>query len=324
MGENTVFICVPDLQAIPVGRRSTALASTRRHFQFGLTSPIDDAEIAFDDLEQVRELVRRGYLAGGLGPDGPVLPPEPIPGPTPFDGPEPVQEEYDLRISEGEDLEWTDGTDPASDLRQLAESVRRFSFDETLTPARVLAQALERLIITCAKIVTRTWFLRVGQGSNALDDRLYADWCSVLDVLRMESVWDDTGDTQDYGSFESWAYRSNYRPIAQPDTSLSAVVHAAPVPRRAHWRTGLTRLEEKLLLPMVENHYFLANRRLPELAPSALAALIMTARQVAEPGWFSIRLPTALEWLAEEISGVSLPAPAEAAISEYVSRRLGD
>src|SRR5436309_15963831 len=34
--DSTVFIAVPDLEAVPVGRMSTALSATRRHFQEGL------------------------------------------------------------------------------------------------------------------------------------------------------------------------------------------------------------------------------------------------------------------------------------------------
>jgi hypothetical protein len=83
----TVFMSVPDLEAVPVGRISTALRATRGGFQEGLrTNDSDLAEIPFKDLRQVRDLVRRAYLAASLGPGSPgaiagILPRPPDVGP---------------------------------------------------------------------------------------------------------------------------------------------------------------------------------------------------------------------------------------------------
>jgi hypothetical protein len=84
----TVFMSVPDLEAVPVGRISTALRATRSGFQEGLRTNDDDAaEIPFDDLRQVRDLVRRAYLAAGLGPGSPGAIAGPVPRPDVGSGP---------------------------------------------------------------------------------------------------------------------------------------------------------------------------------------------------------------------------------------------
>ena len=85
----TVFMSVPDLEAVPMGRISTALRATRGGFQEGLrTDDSDLAEIPFKDLRQVRDLVRRGYLAAGLGPGSPGAIAGPLPLPRPDAGPD--------------------------------------------------------------------------------------------------------------------------------------------------------------------------------------------------------------------------------------------
>jgi len=51
-----------------VARRSIALSAARTGFQAGFYGP-DGVPIAFRDLDEVVELCRRAYVAGGLGPD---------------------------------------------------------------------------------------------------------------------------------------------------------------------------------------------------------------------------------------------------------------
>lgn len=83
--QTTVFLAVPDLEPVPVGRISTALRATRSGFQEGLRGD-DENEIEFATLAQVRELTRRAYLATGLGPGAPGLPVGVEPGPEPGAG----------------------------------------------------------------------------------------------------------------------------------------------------------------------------------------------------------------------------------------------
>src|SRR4051794_3224160 len=84
--EATVFLSVPDLEAVPVGRISTALRATRSGFQDGLRDP-GGSEIAFRTLDQVRDLIRRAYLASGLGPGAPGVTAAPLPRPDLGPGP---------------------------------------------------------------------------------------------------------------------------------------------------------------------------------------------------------------------------------------------
>ncbi|MEU2200316.1 hypothetical protein [Isoptericola sp. NPDC019482] len=74
-----VFLAVPDLEPVPVGGLATALRATRSGFQDGLRDD-EGVEISFDTFEEVRDVVRRGFLAGGLGPLGPGAVPGPGPG----------------------------------------------------------------------------------------------------------------------------------------------------------------------------------------------------------------------------------------------------
>ncbi|MGZ4676447.1 MAG: hypothetical protein ACXV8Y_07955, partial [Acidimicrobiia bacterium] len=57
---NTIFMSVPDLEPIPVGRISTALSATNRGFQRGLGDS-EGNEIAFGSLAEIRIMVERAY-----------------------------------------------------------------------------------------------------------------------------------------------------------------------------------------------------------------------------------------------------------------------
>lgn len=68
--ETTVVIGPPDWRAVSIARLSTAVSAARGTFQEGVLGE-NGQEIEFDDLEQIRETVRRSYLAGGLGLETP-------------------------------------------------------------------------------------------------------------------------------------------------------------------------------------------------------------------------------------------------------------
>lgn len=78
--KGSVFLAAPYFEPEWTSRPSTALAAWRLGFQPGLHEQ-GQAEIGFDNLEELREFVRRAYLGGGGGgmdPEGvaPILPPE--------------------------------------------------------------------------------------------------------------------------------------------------------------------------------------------------------------------------------------------------------
>ena len=92
--EGGVFLGAPYFEPEWTGNPSTALAAARAAFQPGFWND-DGAEVSFASIEEVRELVRRAYIAGGgggMGPDG-VVPPEPPPDLEPLIEPPPVEPE---------------------------------------------------------------------------------------------------------------------------------------------------------------------------------------------------------------------------------------
>src|SRR5262249_23162254 len=67
--ETTVVIGPPEWRAVSIARVTTAVCAARGRFQESVFDD-DGYEIEFDSLEDIREVVKRAYLAGGLGLDG--------------------------------------------------------------------------------------------------------------------------------------------------------------------------------------------------------------------------------------------------------------
>jgi hypothetical protein len=78
--EEIVSLHPPYWTPVPISSLALAGGAARRGFQEGFFSD-DGDEIAFDDLEQVVEIVRRGYLSGGIDP-GREMEPGLVPPPT--------------------------------------------------------------------------------------------------------------------------------------------------------------------------------------------------------------------------------------------------
>jgi hypothetical protein len=66
----TIIIGPPDWRAVSISRVTTALRAAHGPFQESVFDD-NDHEIAFATLEDIRDVVRRAYLAGGLGLDDP-------------------------------------------------------------------------------------------------------------------------------------------------------------------------------------------------------------------------------------------------------------
>ncbi|OCJ66285.1 hypothetical protein A6U97_26500 [Agrobacterium tumefaciens] len=85
-----VHIAAPDFQAETVASRAAAFAASRGSFQLGVFT--GESEVAFENLEDVIEFVRRSYVAGGGGDgDGGIgggVPPVPD---LPLEGGGPVE-----------------------------------------------------------------------------------------------------------------------------------------------------------------------------------------------------------------------------------------
>lgn len=80
----TVHLAAPYFEPTSVASRATALSATRGAFQWGFFGP-DGEEVGFDTLAELREAVRRAYIASA-GPD--IMPPVPegTPPLRPLDG----------------------------------------------------------------------------------------------------------------------------------------------------------------------------------------------------------------------------------------------
>jgi hypothetical protein len=64
----TVIIGPPDWRAVSIARITTALRATRGPFQESVFDE-NDEEMPFASLDDIRDVVRRSYLAGGIGLD---------------------------------------------------------------------------------------------------------------------------------------------------------------------------------------------------------------------------------------------------------------
>lgn len=357
---NTVFLCVPDLEPVPVGRRSTALSATRRHFQDGLRDEDGENEIAFSTVEQVADLVRRGFLGGGLGPDAgvPAGPPGGEEGDAdgtaaaPAPGPEPpgseggatagaVHYETAIRDRGAAHWPWIDGHVAATRLRELASiyDARARGRD---SPEDEMYVLLSRLVVAYAEAVTIDWEARVrdrrGRGLplDERDVKALGDWYDLQTWIgtipnpvafterhKLEVGWDC------FAADVGWAGVAPARPPGRvwisPAASLLDVVHEAPCPRRRDWIPGLARLQDKVALPLCLRAYYRGNAELAELAPGLLAALVLNARRVpsfaGDPRW-DTRMAVALRWLADQ-QPIPLPEDAERALERYVYAQLG-
>ena len=342
--ENTVFIAVPDLEPVPVGRLSTALSATRRCFQAGLWND-DDSEVAFESLEQVAELVRRGFLVGGLGPGGAA---SPTPGfrprltggsdeggPPRGDGGGAQHYEEAISTAMVQGWHWREaGDDIYRALENLAESSGSGG-DE----APALSSTIRSLLSLCykyAEAITIDWESRAIQNGDPSDTKMLLGWYKALVDLGVwsneEELWDfvtkyscPTGMHLISGWFK---HRLFYLPNLA-DCAPQELLTYAPCPRRASWIEGLTRFSDKVMLPMCVADYFETNHDLPEMAPCTLGAMLLNSARFSSTfltgeRFRNARLASALRWVAGEIPHVSLPPEIELLITNYAWDRFAN
>lgn len=319
--DNTVFLSVPSLQPTPVGRITTALGATRRCFQDRLHDE-NREEVAFESLTQVRELVRRGYLASGLGPGGAAVPAVPVPPVEPGGVGGSYYEEALTEI-EVAGFSWpVEGRLVFDALRpyvgDLGRLVQRFAEATLLEWERAIEGRDERWAL-------REWYL----------------------MLARHSVWAEHGDLVDFVSdhdcevgrdiamrFEQPPYYW-YRGVAAPGVDApslgyeeQALLHTAPCPLRSGWYRGIHRLMDKLLLGMADATYFRSNHEVAELAPAVLASVLSLPTRPSVHSLFDDGMQReevidhALTWLEGELPSVELPDVAEDLISRYAWQQL--
>ncbi len=340
--ENTVFIAVPDLEPVPVGRLSTALSATRRCFQAGLWNE-DENEAAFESIEQVAELVRRGFLAGGLGPGGAASPTpgfrprltggDDEGGPPQGDGGGAQHFEEAISTSVLQEWHWKEAGD---DIHHALENLAQASSlggDER--PA--LSFAIRSLLSLCykyAEAITMDWESRVIQNGDAVDTKMLLSWYQALVQL---GVWSNEKELSNFVTKYSCPAGMHltlmwfgYTRFAWPnlaDCAPHELLNYAPCPRRESWIEGLTRLSDKVMLPMCVADYFETNHDLPEWAPCVLGAMLLNSASfpsafLSGEQFRNARLASAFRWVAGEIPHVSLPPEIEQLITNYAWDRF--
>jgi hypothetical protein len=330
----TVFLSVPDLEPVPIGRISTALRAQRACFQDGFRSPDTGEEFEFDDLEQVREVIRRAYLGGGLAPV-----PTPVEGPTPS----PFRREYgeapepSSRIQNGGDY-YDEAVEKLGvpehpehlfdDLSKLSDrSKRKGLLEEIHRSADKLEPYLrafaEASLLELARVNAKVVHLPAARDT-------FVCWTHMLRCLgHWEVEWDSpnklglTGIEREI-TFD-WA-RMHYLSLLD-----KSILFRIPCPLRRKWSGRIQSLGHKLLLPLVDREYFEMNNQIAEVIPALFCAMVV----VLTPELFVSRLGLlqssdryrlmgrACEWLADELPRVELPEAVESQLTDFAWRRLG-
>ena len=340
--ERSVFIAVPDLDAIPVGRVSTGLSATRANFQAGFRTQ-DGLEIGFKRLDEVIELVRRAYLAGGIGPGpigAPVERPSPDVGPfdrlggTPGNFSSPAVSgtnylENGLRAL-GDNIGWSGR---AADVSDRGE--RDLHFDDLDNPKAVTELFDYLRLFAEASLVE--WMHRLSR--MPYDEREVAMFLRWIRLLLATGLWDSAYNVMNFmvrakagGGFrrlvrDYFHVELGHRARALPDVALDArieesIIFQVPCPLRSTWNPNIRTLSDKLLLATSTLDYFKGNRGLPEFIPSLLASLAIVVQSHANISAVSLerrqtRLRSALSWLSDQMPQLELPTQAEWALNEF-------
>lgn len=319
----TVFMSVPDLEAVPVGRISTALRATRSGFQEGLrTNDNDLAEISFNDLRQVRDLVRRAYLAAGLGPGspgaiaGPVPRPDVGPGPgSAFLGPEspgPQQPWAPVYLSE---------TGPPPDLDQAVNTV-----------AQATVLEWDRHLTTQEPDEIRGLVGWLGALRRAGILSMAGDPAGSPFPMSLLGLADHYGASHLHAALQlilgSWKPGLQFE-IGDRISGYWSRSHLAVVPLSAApgWPHQVRRLADMSLLPVIDRRFWESPHMVTSLdvAPLVLChAIRQPARSGRLPGEWSAaqaaydRARPSMAWFQE----IGLPTEAESVLAEFIDRCL--
>lgn len=330
--KRTVFIGVPELVPVPIGRVSTALWATRGNFQDRF---LDDngQEIGFLKLEHVIELVRRAYLAGGIGP-----------GPAAGEGAErPGPRE---NLPGGGDAHFDDGLGqlaPAPAWNQRFHPTgdkdeRDARFREILRHQDVIDTLYDYLRVFGEATLIKWAEALTGPGGGA-DLADFARWQRALyriGLWRAPGEYLDMVDKNDaiqtvVSAVDPWfpyPYRDPSWPSWMSSPTHEQIVLNVPCPLRPQWSRLIKRLSDKLYLALSTLDYFDINDGLPEFIPALLAALAIVVQTEEERfDWYGDdarrdRLKAALGWLSQEMPQIALPDEAERALTDFAWAEL--
>jgi hypothetical protein len=335
--EATVFLSVPDLEPIPVGRISTALRAQRASFQDGFRDE-NGNELAFDTLDQVREVIRRAYLGGGLGPAPVAVEPPPVDpllreAERPPDGP-PPRAGGSFLDAQMEQL----GTDPRvwKDYSALQDPVRRRKLFEAMHHDEATTLFYPYLQAFGAATVLEFLHVNWKHLYHAEVRETLAQWTHLLIATGLSEGLPPYWELLRYhGMPEPARYFLESRPVsfwAAPLVASKGLLFRLPCPLRKHWDRHIQTLGHKLLLPLVDRHYFAGNQALPEFIPLLFCSLIMAVKPALAVEDHSPLesvdrhrlLGRALWWLTREMPNVTLPDAVERQLSDFAWARLGE
>jgi hypothetical protein len=336
----TVFLSVPDIEPIPIGRISTALRAQRSSFQDGFRDD-DGNEIGFETLDQIRELIRRAYLGGGLGPT-----------PAPAERPPLSPLKTELERSPFEGVLRPGGEYYAERLGQIDKHAKVWIDYSAMARRETRTPLLERLHISGDSLALYPYLRAFGEAA-LLElwqlqaymhiPRLRHDVVRWLRTLVGIGLWDTVDDylafvrEADLAGVLEHIHRSPgltfdllSEPGALPLDGRDLLLRM-PCPLLDEWYPHIQVLGHKLLLPLVASDYFEVNRWLPEFIPSLFCSLVVVStRELAVSSSPRLRvgdrrrlLGRAMQWLDEEMPDMLLAPGVEAALTKYAWQQLG-
>lgn len=313
----TVFMSVPDLEPLPVGRISTALRATRSGFQEGFRDA-GGAEIPFDSLVQVRDLVRRAYLAAGLGPGAPGAVAGPLPRPDDV-GPGAGSAFLEQALP-GPREPWTpveaSSPEPPPDLDDAVEVVVKASILEWDSYLGHQDPDELRGLIGWVGVLVRSGLMPYGPldprgvpvGLAHLIDEYHAGHLDAGLRLILER-WVPNGPFWMGEAISGYWSRGH--------------LVSVPLPRISRWPSRARRLVEMCLLPVIDRRFWTSPMAVTslDLAPLVIMRAVRrpsrTGRLPGEPSAAGAGYERAMP-----LTWVELPDAAEVALAAFIDRCL--
>ena len=313
----TVFMAVPDLEPVPVGRISTALRATRSGFQAGLLDR-EGQDIPFNSLRQVRELARLAYLAAGMGPEAPGAIGGALGGPPVEGGPGGayLQEQPAFQVWSAEGplmgYEWPTELDRAVMFLAFATVLE---WESRLSRTGSAPEEVRALVGWASRL------MRCGviDGGSRNDWVWSGEWLHELaahhggPLLREAAslIRDALPDLQAFSPLETVG-----------GTWTRSHLAAVPLPRWPGFDSRCRRLVDLHLLPLVDRSWWLRDLTALDIAPLVLVNVVQGRARV---GWLPGEPPAVdAAWLhiRRELAWEALPEAAEEALREFINNCL--
>lgn len=339
----TIFLSVPDLEPVPVGRLSTALRAQRACFQDGFRGD-DGSEVGLESLDQVRELVRRAYLGGGLGPEPTPVEPRPV---------NPLLQEP--RGARGPSRDWPSGGSyydnsvlehpnhfPSGQERMLDTDFSALQWPKSRQALlRRLYQSDAALdlypLLRAFGEATILEFLHQSAERLAQPDEraLLDEWISTLWAIGLWSPDEGQGffgrlkqHGLEMGGLGRYWHDPGFIPALAPATK--EMLFHVPCPLRPEWDRHIGNLSHKLLLALAVRRYFKINSQLAEFIPILLCSLVAVVGPKSRLTGSVARLDIdrqrllgrAFLWLIGELPSIELPAAVELYLERFAMEQL--